>query len=94
MDKSADVNHGEKRKRDGKKQAEKEPSWVQSKCSEANLQDLVRKSILQPKEMIQWRKAEGEIFPSVGDSEIILFSSFVERGLALPTSDFLRGLLY
>ena len=44
--------------------------------------------MLQLKDVIHWRSAIGESFPSVSDLEIILFSSFVERGLAVPASDF------
>ena len=67
----------------------------QSKCSEADLQNLVEKCLLQPKaDVIHWQSAIGEVFPSVGDSEIVLFTSFVECGIALPTKDFIPGLLY
>ena len=51
-------------------------------------------SLLQPKDSIYWRNALGEISPSIRDSEIVLFSTFVEHGLALPACDFLQGLLY
>ena len=49
---------------------------------------LRKKCLLQLKDVIHWRSAIGESFPSVSDLEIILFSSFVERGLAVPASDF------
>ena len=51
-------------------------------------------SLLQPKDSIYWQNALGEISPSIRDSEIVLFSTFVEHGLALPACDFLQGLLY
>ena len=41
-----------------------------------------------------WRSAEGEDFPAPRDSEIVLFSSFLELGLSMPVSSFLEGLLY
>jgi len=62
MEKITDSSRGEKRKRDGKDQAEEEPSWAQSKFSEADLQDLVKQCILQPKDGIHWRNASGEFF--------------------------------
>jgi len=38
MDQSAGASRGEKRKRDGKDQAEEELSWVRSKFSDVDLQ--------------------------------------------------------
>ena len=39
MDQSAGASRGEKRKRDGKDQAEEELSWVRSKFSDVDLQN-------------------------------------------------------
>ena len=94
MEKPADSNHGEKRKHEEDKQAEEEPSSVRSKYSEDDLQVLVKMCLLQPKDSVYWRNALGEISPSVKESEIVLFASFLEHGLALPTCYFLLGLLY
>ena len=43
--------------------------------------------------MIQWRAGEGEDYPMEGTLETIVFRDFVERGLALPVSEFLYALL-
>jgi hypothetical protein len=66
----------------------------QSKCSESDLQTLVNEGLLQSKEVIRWRPATGVKRPLEGVDEIVLFQYFVERGLALPTSDSFCGLLF
>jgi len=66
-----------------------EMSWVQSKCSEADIQNLVERCLLQPRDVIHWRSAIGEIFLSVGVSETVMLTSFMECGMALAASDFL-----
>ena len=68
MEKPTYSSRGEKRKCEGEEQADKEPSWVQSKCSEADLQELVEKYLLQPKSVIHWRSALGEVVPIARDS--------------------------
>jgi hypothetical protein len=40
------------------------------------------------------RPATGEVRPFENAEETILFQQFVERGLGIPTCDFLRGLLF
>jgi hypothetical protein len=62
--------------------------WRPSKCSEADLQALVDEGLLQSKEVIKWCNATGDKRPYEEVDEIVLFQYFVERGLALPTSDF------
>ncbi|RLN03150.1 retrotransposon protein, putative, unclassified [Panicum miliaceum] len=69
----------------GKKDDASTDNWERNKCSHANLINLVMQGLLQSEEMVQWR-------PSF--HQTILFKHFVERGLALPASDFFRGLLY
>jgi hypothetical protein len=68
MEKPTDSSRGEKRKCEGEEQADKELSWVQIKCSEADLQELVEKYLLQPKSVIHWRSALGEVVPIARDS--------------------------
>jgi hypothetical protein len=69
-------------------------SWKKGKCTEADLQSLVDECLLQSKETVQWRPATGNVRPYEGVKEIIIFQHFVERGLAIPTCDFLRSLLF
>jgi hypothetical protein len=42
-----------------------------------------------------WRPAAGDPYPmEKNPDEIPIFARFVERGLAVPTSDFFKGLLW
>ena len=65
----------------------------QSKCCEAILLELVKDGLLQDRDVVHWRAPELDLEPLEKPGETILFLHFVERGLALPTSDFFRGLL-
>jgi len=68
--------------------------WKKSKLSEAAISSLVSRHHLQSKILIQWQSAEGHGRPFEKPSEIVLFKAFVERGLAIPACNFLRGLLF
>ena len=59
--------------------------WTTSKFSESNIGELVDDCLLQSWAIISWRYAEGHTQPFKATKEIILFASFVERGLAVPT---------
>ena len=61
--------------------------------SEAAVQELEDMKLLQSRAVIQWRGAEGEDHPYEGTLETIIFRDFVERGLAVPVSEFLHALL-
>jgi hypothetical protein len=81
---------------EGKKKAA-EPSteeWSHSKCSLNNLNKLVSEGLLQEKNLVNWHPSFREPFPMDNVDEIVTFFHFVERGLALPTCSFFRGLLY
>ena len=67
--------------------------WKKSKLSESVISSLVSRHLLQSKALIQWQSAEGHERSFEKTSEIVLFKAFVERGLAIPICDFLRGLL-
>jgi hypothetical protein len=74
-----------------------EPStteWTHSKCSLNNLKKLVFEGLLQEKNLVNWRPSFREPFPMENVDEIVTFFHFAERGLALPTCSFFRGLLY
>jgi len=49
--------------------------------------------LLQSHAMIQWRAGEGEDYPMEGTLETVVFRDFVERGLAVPVSEFFYCLL-
>ena len=61
--------------------------------SEVAMQELEDMKMLQSRVVIQWRGAEGEDRPYEGTLETVIFCDFVERGLAVPVSDFLQALL-
>jgi hypothetical protein len=55
---------------------------------------LVNSGFLWEKEMDMWCAAVGDPYPmEKNPDEILMFARFVERGLALPASDFFKGLL-
>ena len=49
--------------------------------------------LIQTQGVIQWRACEGEDYPMEGTLETVMFRDFVERGLALPVSEFFYRLL-
>jgi hypothetical protein len=65
-----------------------------SKCSNADLKALVDEGLLQSQEIIQWRADTRDKWPYEEADEIVLFQHFVEHGLALPMTNFFRGLLF
>ena len=67
--------------------------WKKCKMAKSGITELVDDRILQTRAIIQWRCAKGEDQPYEGTNEVVLFRDFVERGLAIPASDFLRALL-
>ena len=67
--------------------------WHRSKMSEAAVQELENLGLLQAQGVIQWRAGEGENYPMEGTLETVVFHDFVERGLALPVSEFFYALL-
>jgi hypothetical protein len=68
--------------------------WKKSKAKTEDLLALLNNEFLQEKEVDMWRTAAGDPYPiKKNPDEIPMFARFVERGLALPTSDFFKGLL-
>ena len=76
------------------KEATMADGWKKSKLTEAAISSLVSRRLLQSRALIQWQLAEGHVRPFEKISDIVLFKAFVERGLAIPVCDFLRGLLF
>ena len=58
--------------------------WRKCKMSEA---------AVQSQGVIQWRAREGENYPMEGNLETVVFHDYVERGLALPVSEFFCAVL-
>ena len=55
---------------------------------------MEQRFFLQSEGECPWRSAKGEDFHAPKDSEVVLFTSFLEYGLLMPVSRFLEGLLY
>ena len=62
--------------------------WRKSKMSQAAVQELENMGLPQSHAVIQWRAGEGEDYPMEGTLETVVFRDFVERGLAVPVSEF------
>ena len=62
--------------------------------SEAAVQELENMGLLQSQAVIQWRACEGEDYPFEGTFETVMFRDFVERGLAMPVSEFFHSLFH
>ena len=69
-------------------------SWQKCSFQESNIQDLVERGLLSEKQISGWRCCYGEEFPSEDTNRTIVFKSFYEKGFALPTGAFFRGLLH
>jgi hypothetical protein len=55
---------------------------------------LLNSGFIREKEMDSWRATAGDPYAmEKSEDEIPMFARFAERGLALPTSDFFKGLL-
>jgi hypothetical protein len=68
--------------------------WKKSKMKTKDMLALVNSGFLREKEMDMWRPAAGDPYPmEKNPDEVPMFARFVERGLALPASDFFKGLL-
>jgi hypothetical protein len=68
--------------------------WKKSKLKTKDLLALVNSGFLREKEMDLWCTAAGDPYPmEKNPNEITMFARFTERGLAVPASDFFKGLL-
>jgi hypothetical protein len=68
--------------------------WKKSKANTEDLLALLNSRFLWEKEVDMWRVAVGDPYPmEKNPDEIPMFARFMERGLALPASEFFKGLL-
>jgi hypothetical protein len=68
--------------------------WKKSKAKTEDFLALLNSGFLREKEVDMWRATVGDPYPmEKNPDEIPMFAQFVERGLALPASDFFKGLL-
>jgi hypothetical protein len=65
----------------------------QSIADESEIHKLVKNYFFPDRAMLQWQPAAGEDIPTPNMNEIVVFSSFFQRGFGLLARDFLRGLL-
>ena len=70
-----------------------ESQWAPSDVTEDNLKEMVAHGVLPAKEIIGWRPAFGEAFPTPDTHEVVVFSHFFYGGFSLPTLRFFRGIL-
>jgi len=63
--------------------------WKSSKCTDSHLLNLVEEHLLQPRNMIHWRRSDGESFPHEGKDEPVVFLPYILWGLGFPISDFI-----
>src|SRR5438105_10876638 len=68
--------------------------WQASTVTEEHLRRMVKDGVLPAKEIIGWRAADGEAFPTANTGEIVVFEPFFYRGFSVPTNRFFRGLLH
>ena len=47
--------------------------WRSSKCTDSHLLSLVEEHLLQPRDVIHWRRSDGESFPHEGVNESVVF---------------------
>src|SRR5438105_3715296 len=71
-----------------------EEVWSKSTVTEEELENMVANLILPEKNLIGWRAAFGESFPTANTDEIVVFEHFFYRRFALLTNDFFWGLLH
>jgi hypothetical protein len=68
--------------------------WKKSKLKTEDLLAMVNSGFLREKDMNLWRTTAGDPYPmEKNPDEIPMFARFVECGLAIPASDFFKGLL-
>jgi hypothetical protein len=74
--------------------ADPSSEWKKSKVKTEDLLTLLNSGFIREKEVDMWRASAGDPYPmEKAEDEIPMFARFVERGLALPASDFFKGLL-
>jgi hypothetical protein len=74
--------------------ASRKKMFQKSTVDERKIWKLVQNHFLPDWEVLRWRPANGEDIPTPNTNEIVVLSSFFQRGFGLPTCEFLRGLLH
>jgi hypothetical protein len=63
-------------------------AWSRSSTSEKHLHPFINGKVLPEKSAGKWRIPAGEDQPQPEPGEFVVFLSFLERGLAFPTSEY------
>ena len=90
---SCDIPHGTKGK-EAETGPTREEGLLPSKCSESDLESLVKQCFLYSRSVVQWRPAMGHDRLYENTGEIVSFIPYFERGLGLSCLNFFSGLLY
>jgi hypothetical protein len=68
--------------------------WKKSKAKTEDLLALLNSGFIREKEVEMWRATAGDPYlMEKNEDEIPMFARFAERGLALPVSNFFKGLM-
>jgi hypothetical protein len=69
--------------------------WKKAKLKTEDILTLVNSGFLWEKEVDMWSAATGDAYlMETNPDEVPMFSRFVEHGLALPASEFFKGMLH
>jgi hypothetical protein len=68
--------------------------FQQSTANESEILKLVKNQFFPHCEVLRWWPTKGEDIPTPNNNEIVVLSSFFQRGFGLPTCEFLHGLLW
>jgi hypothetical protein len=68
--------------------------WDSCNLNEEILSSLEWEGRIAAKEVSRWRVEPGEAMPAPSDEEVVILKSHIDRGLSLPPSYFLKGVLW
>ena len=58
--------------------------WKSSKCTDSHILNLVESRLLQPRNVIHWRRSDGESFPHEGETSLSFFFLMFFGALVFP----------
>jgi hypothetical protein len=67
--------------------------WDSYNINEEILFSLEQEGRIAAKEISRWRVEPGAAMPAPSDEEVVILKSHIDRGLSLPPSYFLKGVL-
>jgi hypothetical protein len=67
--------------------------WDPCNMNEEILSSLEQEGHIATKEISRWRVEPGETIPAPSEEEVVILKSHIDRGLSLPPSYFLTGVL-